>query len=221
MLRIIWPLSVLLLGTVPAQSFDWFGIEKQMTPQGAPSGGPSTGGTYQPSQPSPPSGSISCAKSPNVFYGQDIYVDNRASDAICMPKPPRYDNPASAGPANLGNYLTDPKSIMGLKPPPPPNPVSPPAQVDNPPMIPESTFNPAVTGFTQPVPTQPPAEQYQYHPPQVTLRGSAQCQQAMSSLLNGAPGNGSYEQAMQIQNWYNANCLEGDGLGGGQPLQQE
>jgi hypothetical protein len=74
-------------------------------------------------------------------------------------------------------------------------------------MIPESTFDPAEASLTQPKLTQPPPQQYQYRPPQVTLRGSAQCQQAMSALLNGAPGQGSYERAIQLQNWYNANCL--------------
>jgi hypothetical protein len=209
-LRIICLLSVLLFGTGPAsaqiKTFDE--NMRDMTPKGAPFGGRSSGGAYQPSQPSPPSGSISCAKSPNAFFGKEIYADSRASDAMCIPPPPRYDNPASAGPAKLNKYLTDPNSIVGLKPPPPPNnPVSPPAQLDNPPIIPESTFDPAEASLTQPRPTQPPPQQYQYHPPQVTLRGSAQCQQAMSAILNGAPGYGSYERAIQLQNWYNANCL--------------
>jgi hypothetical protein len=210
MLRIIWPLSLLLLGVVPAsaQIVPWRENQQELTPQGAPSGGYSSGGTYRPSQPSPPSDGISCAKSPNPFYAAEIYVDPRASDAMCMPPPPRYDNPASAGPAKLNNYLTDPNSIVGLKPPPPPkSPKSPPPQADNPPMIPESTFDPAEASLTQPQPTQPLPQQYQYSPPQVTLRGSAQCQQAMSALLNGAPGQGSYERAIQLQNWYNANCL--------------
>jgi hypothetical protein len=210
MLRIIWPLSVLLLGTIPASAqlgSSWNSNKQQMTPQGAPFGGYSSGGAYQPSRPLPPRDDISCATTYSKFSGKNVYVDNRATDERCMPTPPRYDNPASAGPAKLNSYLTDPKSIVGLKPPPATkNPVSPPPQVEIP-MIPESTFDPAEVSLNQPQPTQLPLQQYQYRPPQVTLRGSAQCQQAMSALLNGAPGQGSYERAIQLQNWYNANCL--------------
>src|SRR3954454_15375041 len=95
MLRRICILPALLLGTMPAlaQFSGWNDNKEKLTPQGAPSGGYSSGGAYQQSRPPPPSGSVSCTKSFNAFYGKEIYVDNRASDATCMPPPPRYDNP--------------------------------------------------------------------------------------------------------------------------------
>jgi hypothetical protein len=226
MQRVIWLCSALLLSTVPAsaQLGTWQSNKQQMTPQGVPFGGNSSGGAYQqgqpapPSRPSPPSG-ISCAKSFNPFYNAEIYEDRRASDAMCNPQsPPRYDNPASAGPAKLNKDL-----IEGAK-----KPASPPSKPTNtvtnrmtqpkdpsvaPYREPESTFpdpgntfDPIEQALTRTTPTQPRPQQYQYRPPQVTSRGTAQCQQAMSALLNGAPGSGSYERAVQLQNWYNANC---------------
>jgi hypothetical protein len=108
--------------------------------------------------------------------------------------------------AKLNKNLTDPNSIVSMKPITQSKKImSAPPQVKNP--IPESTFNstydPAesILNGTAPVASPPP----QYRPtPQVTTRGNPQqCQQAMSAILNGSdPG-----QATQLGNWYNANCL--------------
>lgn len=50
-------------------------------------------------------------------------------------------------------------------------------------------------------------QQYRYRPPAAPRARNPNCQQVLNSIIGGAPGYGSYENAQQLGNWYNANCL--------------